>query len=68
MAAILRGAAALTEFLKKRGIFGVRKDAYRRRYKDWVVVFLTYPGFQFGLGFIELYWRRAKWFARENCR
>ena len=28
---------------------------------------LFYPKFHCKLNFIERYWRRAKWFARENC-
>ena len=31
LAAILRGAAVLAEFLRQRGIFGIRKDGYKRR-------------------------------------
>ena len=33
-----RGAAALVRVLRQKGIFGIRKDAYKKRWKDWAIV------------------------------
>jgi hypothetical protein len=66
-AAIPRVDAALAEFLVQKKTFAIRKDAYKKRLENLGHRVLFYPKFHCELNFIERYWCRAKWFARENC-
>ena len=56
-----------------RQVLGAKRDFQdqKGRYQEEVERLghrvLFYPRFHCELNFIELYWCRAKWFARENC-
>ena len=44
-AATQRVAAVLAGFLRQRGTFRIRKDAFRKRLKHWATVFSFIPSF-----------------------
>ena len=46
--------------------FQDQKGRLQGRQKHWIIVFFSTRS-SVELNFIECYWCRAKWFARENC-
>ena len=61
----LRKAAALAEFLRQ--IFRNQKGRIQEEVEGLGHLVLYYPMLHCEPNFIERYWCRAKWFAREDC-